>query len=107
CYYCFFFQAEDGIRDGHVTGVQTCALPIFRRFWIARSLHAKKILKGKQRATNVGIKLSRSVERTCQQNGANSLPVSKPHCKHSAKRTLPTVLCPLRPNSSLRLPSRT
>src|SRR5690625_2646887 len=26
--YIFFFQAEDGIRDGHVTGVQTCALPI-------------------------------------------------------------------------------
>src|SRR5690625_7148389 len=25
---CFFFQSEDGIRDGHVTGVQTCALPI-------------------------------------------------------------------------------
>src|SRR5439155_9595569 len=27
----FFFQAEDGIRDGHVTGVQTCALPISGR----------------------------------------------------------------------------
>src|SRR5690606_40068108 len=27
----FFFQAEDGIRDFHVTGVQTCALPIFDR----------------------------------------------------------------------------
>src|SRR5690606_41074217 len=26
----FFFQAEDGIRDFHVTGVQTCALPIFQ-----------------------------------------------------------------------------
>src|SRR5438105_3202914 len=26
----FFFQAEDGIRDPLVTGVQTCALPIFR-----------------------------------------------------------------------------
>src|SRR5690606_40998050 len=25
---CFFLQAEDGIRDFHVTGVQTCALPI-------------------------------------------------------------------------------
>src|SRR5690606_38537188 len=25
---CFFFQAEDGIRGFHVTGVQTCALPI-------------------------------------------------------------------------------
>src|SRR5690625_5685056 len=28
CSLYFFFQAEDGIRDGHVTGVQTCALPI-------------------------------------------------------------------------------
>src|SRR5688500_19264980 len=27
----FFFQAEDGIRDYKVTGVQTCALPIFPR----------------------------------------------------------------------------
>src|SRR5690606_40076726 len=27
----FFFQAEDGIRDFHVTGVQTCALPILGR----------------------------------------------------------------------------
>src|SRR5690606_40668312 len=27
----FFFQAEDGIRDFHVTGVQTCALPISTR----------------------------------------------------------------------------
>src|SRR5699024_11672851 len=27
----FFFQAEDGIRDRNVTGVQTCALPIFRK----------------------------------------------------------------------------
>src|SRR2546430_4629389 len=27
----FFFQAEDGIRDLTVTGVQTCALPIFLR----------------------------------------------------------------------------
>src|SRR6266508_6738060 len=30
CDSIFFFQAEDGIRDGHVTGVQTCALPICR-----------------------------------------------------------------------------
>src|SRR5689334_25361599 len=27
-FFFFFFQAEDGIRDGTVTGVQTCALPI-------------------------------------------------------------------------------
>src|SRR6266511_726737 len=29
--FFFFFQAEDGIRDFHVTGVQTCALPISAR----------------------------------------------------------------------------
>src|SRR5207245_5093126 len=29
--YFFFFQAEDGIRDATVTGVQTCALPILDR----------------------------------------------------------------------------
>src|SRR5256885_7006634 len=28
-FFVFFFQAEDGIRDYKVTGVQTCALPIF------------------------------------------------------------------------------
>src|SRR5207302_4025310 len=30
-FFFFFFQAEDGIRDFHVTGVQTCALPISLR----------------------------------------------------------------------------
>src|SRR6266403_4332760 len=35
--FFFFFQAEDGIRDLYVTGVQTCALPIshvLRREWL-------------------------------------------------------------------------
>src|SRR5690554_7008443 len=32
----FFFQAEDGIRDADVTGVQTCALPIFS--WLSRNV---------------------------------------------------------------------
>src|SRR5437016_12091255 len=30
-FFFFFFQAEDGIRDWSVTGVQTCALPIWDR----------------------------------------------------------------------------
>src|SRR5215470_5655354 len=33
--FFFFFQAEDGIRDATVTGVQTCALPICRRPGVA------------------------------------------------------------------------
>src|SRR2546426_8031823 len=32
CLFFFFFQAEDGIRDYKVTGVQTCALPILAYF---------------------------------------------------------------------------
>src|SRR2546429_7320182 len=36
---CFFFQAEDGIRDVAVTGVQTCALPIS---WFARASHYRR-----------------------------------------------------------------
>src|SRR5436189_6335121 len=32
----FFFQAEDGIRDTSVTGVQTCALPIFGALGLLR-----------------------------------------------------------------------
>src|SRR2546421_1045262 len=36
-FFFFFFQAEDGIRDLIVTGVQTCALPILRSFSISSS----------------------------------------------------------------------
>src|SRR5688572_31213399 len=35
-FFFFFFQAEDGIRDLTVTGVQTCALPIFERLLKSR-----------------------------------------------------------------------
>src|SRR5690606_40897918 len=58
----FFFQAEDGIRDFHVTGVQTCALPISKRkvkrpffpqsatrFRLPRSLAAYRVAKAIQR----------------------------------------------------------
>src|SRR3989475_5895732 len=47
--YFFFFQAEDGIRDLTVTGVQTCALPIYARRGVlsthlfADGRHAEKL----------------------------------------------------------------
>src|SRR5262249_59416384 len=37
----FFFQAEDGIRDWSVTGVQTCALPISQRAALALGIDPK------------------------------------------------------------------
>src|SRR5687768_17683138 len=39
-YFFFFFQAEDGIRDVAVTGVQTCALPISREIGVRMALGA-------------------------------------------------------------------
>src|SRR5207253_6957333 len=40
------FQAEDGIRDGHVTGVQTCALPISLYLAIDHKRVASEVLRG-------------------------------------------------------------
>src|SRR5690348_9417668 len=43
----FFFQAEDGIRDGRVTGVQTCALPILKyAVWEHRGLPGQPSSEG-------------------------------------------------------------
>src|SRR5260370_24147380 len=40
-FFFFFFQAEDGIRDSSVTGVQTCALPICERLEESRRLRGE------------------------------------------------------------------
>src|SRR5205823_11040184 len=52
--FFFFFQAEDGIRDKLVTGVQTCALPIFfflakMPVWAELALPKPASLQGKKR----------------------------------------------------------
>src|SRR5690606_41080534 len=43
----FFFQAEDGIRDFHVTGVQTCALPIWREDVVGGRPEARPYVGGR------------------------------------------------------------
>src|SRR5205807_3704656 len=46
-FFFFFFQAEDGIRDYKVTGVQTCALPIYRvRELLAEAARAVEVRAG-------------------------------------------------------------
>src|SRR5256885_451830 len=43
--FFFFFQAEDGIRDYKVTGVQTCALPIYhQKKMVLKYVTKKRIL---------------------------------------------------------------
>src|SRR5690606_40916910 len=59
----FFFQAEDGIRDFHVTGVQTCALPIsgqaFRPRPAARRPRSSKWTEGLSRSAGRPVKRGR------------------------------------------------
>src|SRR6266704_6960787 len=60
----FFFQAEDGIRDRNVTGVQTCALPIWPI--LAASTSAFSILPSTGTVTRIpGVRsgMARSEER--------------------------------------------
>src|SRR2546427_9567854 len=62
---CVFFQAEDGIRDLTVTGVQTCALPICRHCsllhgWYAAELVAQRSNPGQQHA------LASIADRSCE-----------------------------------------
>src|SRR6266487_432478 len=49
--FVFFFQAEDGIRDGRVTGVQTCALPIWSSSR-SRTRRAKPLAPGHVKAVD-------------------------------------------------------
>src|SRR5437762_10438603 len=48
CLYFFFFQAEDGIRDTSVTGVQTCALPIWQEHHPGRRCRRRPDDQGRQ-----------------------------------------------------------
>src|SRR5699024_5828706 len=51
-YFCinsFFFQAEDGIRDRNVTGVQTCALPISENNYLGIDITDKVLILAKRK----------------------------------------------------------
>src|SRR5690606_40020670 len=50
-----FFQAEDGIRDFHVTGVQTCALPIL--LFCCFHIHRRFFLKSVHKSWNVEVEI--------------------------------------------------
>src|SRR5690349_22090182 len=81
-FFFFFFQAEDGIRDLYVTGVQTCALPIYRRQtdhrsadgqtgcdaaagagWLRRGRHDRRRTDQGARRESRGARRARSEER--------------------------------------------
>src|SRR5439155_18846506 len=50
--FFYFFQAEDGLRDGHMTGVQTCALPI-SAVRLRRRPRLARVGKARQASTRI------------------------------------------------------
>src|SRR2546427_5243655 len=103
-FYFFFFQAEDGIRDLTVTGVQTCALPIWTRSCVSAAASAQS---SATRPTSANIRSrcasSRSEEHTSElqsqsnlvcrlllekkKNTKNYLSISKQHERHTTSST--------------------
>src|SRR5207253_4398970 len=61
----FFFQAEDGIRDGHVTGVQTCALPIYLS--LADAGQVQQVIDQPRLQLDVSANHAQRLARVCRQ----------------------------------------
>src|SRR5438034_11828306 len=99
----YFFQAEDGIRDHCVTGVQTCALPIliFSGFAAAftingtRRYSSKRCFPAARRAavpTSSGRAGTRRTIASADFSARNPEPLRTPHLRNArAKRTTPAT----------------
>src|SRR5690606_40131983 len=68
----FFFQAEDGIRDFHVTGVQTCALPILTR--------TTRRTSSRSPSSATSTRASRTPRRTSSSSASRHSRAARAHC---------------------------
>src|SRR5688500_20276573 len=70
--FCLFFQAEDGIRAYKVTGVQTCALPIFLALDIAPHREDAVGLAGLGRGREVDLSREEIGRASCRERGKSA-----------------------------------
>src|SRR5688500_20269036 len=82
--FFFFFQAEDGIRDYKVTGVQTCALPI----WLEQRADLRDLRV--QRAVDLGLArlhegLGDGAERFVRERGEGQ--IGRASCREREERS--------------------
>src|SRR2546426_3840284 len=93
-----FFQAEDGIRDYKVTGVQTCALPIFEWVLLQRAYKVPQMhqsyshLLARHKRAHVVVK-ARSEEHTSELQSPCNL-VCRLLLEKKKSRTAPVRRCP-------------
>src|SRR5690625_5213042 len=103
--FLFFFQAEDGIRDGHVTGVQTCALPILGE---SDARKAQNIPRPDPTEAFQNPPYSPSAYATHAPPAPNQLPRSAEQYKtQTDNRTPPNGQFPFRTSSSQKISGKT
>src|SRR5260370_41890322 len=72
-FYFFFFQAEDGIRDSSVTGVQTCALPISARHLLSKKKAIEKAIAELEVTRRDGETLAQLLRRSEERREGKSV----------------------------------
>src|SRR2546425_471735 len=80
----FFFQAEDGIRDKLVTGVQTCALPISKERSTKDYFHSSELHKNVVSLTATNVSLGTGLVYLvvgAQHNGLLMLQIGRASCR--------------------------
>src|SRR2546426_12764543 len=84
-FFFFFFQAEDGIRDYKVTGVQTCALPI-SRVRLLRGLRARYTSSATclRHKSSAGASAPATVTRTGPSTRQKTVGMAPPSIGHAA-----------------------
>src|SRR5437867_11325082 len=70
-FFFFFFQAEDGIRDRTVTGVQTCALPILKLWRSSKAIRTLSIEAGPARAFSISMFLPEIGRASCREKSVD------------------------------------
>src|SRR5690625_7236307 len=85
-YSDFFFQAEDGIRCGHVTGVQTCALPI-----CARCSAGRTSAGWVESSSGTAIRARRAPVRSTPTRERRSVSIVQPSARRSEERRVGIV----------------
>src|SRR6266545_5413917 len=92
--FIFFFQAEDGIRDKLVTGVQTCALPISHAIGAnARSVCQEPPESATDTAVSFGLlPAALPTNHHAEQHRSSHLVTTRAHCHWSVSHICLTAL---------------
>src|SRR2546421_3060802 len=81
----FFFQAEDGIRDLIVTGVQTCALPICGRTLLGNRRKTRHLTRSRVRLICISVYIGRVFKRAAVPGWSRESEPRKEWCGHRSE----------------------